>query len=144
MSYTADIVEGLAELLDEQGLGTYGPPDEPYPTEGTAIVLGVMPALPDRVLCLTPYPVEDTGGPEAITAVQVRIRAGRDPRAVYTLADDVFRVLHGREHFRLRTVPVALMWRASEAPLGLDANGRMELTANYYAHTHRATPHAYE
>lgn len=144
MSYTADLVEGLAELFDEQGLGTYGPPDEPYPTEGTAIVLGVMPALPDRVLCLTPYPVEDSGGPEAITAVQVRMRAGRDPRAVYTLADDVFGVLHGREHFRLRTVPVALMWRSSEAPLGLDANGRMELTANYYARTRRAFPHAYE
>lgn len=144
MSYTADLVEGLAELLAEQGLGTYGPPDEPYPTTGTAIVLGVMPTLPDRVLCLTPYPVEDTGGPEAITAVQVRMRAGRDPRAAYTLADGVFSALHGREHFRLRSVPVAVMWRASEASLGLDANGRMELTANYYARTSRANPHAYE
>ncbi|MFD3790777.1 minor capsid protein [Streptomyces cyaneofuscatus] len=144
MSYTADVVEGLAELLDEQGLGTYGPPDEPYPTTGTAIVLGVMPAQPDRVLCLTPYPIQDTGGAEAITAVQVRMRAGRDPRDAYALADAVFDALHGREHFRLRAVPVALMWRASEAPLGLDANGRMELSANYYARTHRATPNAYE
>ncbi|MEU4178201.1 minor capsid protein [Streptomyces sp. NPDC026589] len=144
MSYTVDLIEGLAELLDEQGLGTYGPPDEPYPTTGTAIVLGVMPTLPDRVLCLTPYPIEDTGGPEATTAVQVRMRAGRDPRAVYNLADALFGVLHGREYFRLRTVPVGLMWRASEAPLGLDANGRMELTANYYARTTRPSAHAYE
>ncbi|MGW1151969.1 minor capsid protein [Streptomyces rubiginosohelvolus] len=144
MSYTRDMVEGLAELLDEQGLGTYGPPDEPYPTEGTAIVLGVMPTLPDRVLCLTPYPVEDTGGPEAITAVQVRMRAGRDPRAVYDLADGVFGVLDGREHYRLRTVPVSLSWRQSEASLGLDGSNRMELTANYYFRILRHTAHTHE
>ncbi|MFJ7411586.1 minor capsid protein [Streptomyces sp. NPDC098077] len=144
MSYTADVVEGLAELLAEHGLGTYGPPDEPYPTEGTAIVLGVMPTQPDRVLCLTPYPITDTGGPEAITAVQVRMRAGRDPRAVYDLADDVFGVLDGREHYRLRTVPVSLSWRQSEASLGLDGSNRMELTANYYARTLRRTAHTHE
>lgn len=144
MSYTTDVVEGLAELLDEQGLGTYGPPDEPYPTSGTAIVLGVMPAQPDRVLCLTPYPIQDTAGPEAITAVQVRMRAGRDPRAAYDLADEVFDVLDGREHYRLRAVPVSLSWRQSEASLGLDANGRMELTANYYFRTLRRTAHSHE
>jgi hypothetical protein len=144
MSYTADVVEGLAELLDEHGLGTYGPPDEPYPTESMAIVLGFMPAAPDAVLCLTPYPVEDTGSTDAITAVQVRMRAGRDPRDVYRVADAVCDLLHGREHFRLRGVPVALMWRQSETQLGLDSNGRMELSANYYARTTRATPNAYE
>ncbi|WP_405195178.1 minor capsid protein [Streptomyces anulatus] len=144
MSYTADLVEGLAELLAEQGLGTYGPPDEPYPTTGTAIVLGVMPTLPDRVLCLTPYPIEDTGGQEAITAVQVRMRAGRDPRAVYTAADGVFGVLDGREHYRLRTVPVSLSWRQSEASLGLDSSNRMELSANYYFRTLRRTAHTHE
>ncbi|MGW9385407.1 minor capsid protein [Streptomyces globisporus] len=144
MSYTADVVEGLAELLAEHGLGTYGPPDEPYPTEGTAIVLGVMPAQPDRVLCLTPYPITDTGGPEAITAVQVRMRAGRDPRAVYDLADDVFGVLDGREHYRLREVSVSLSWRQSEASLGLDGSNRMELTANYYFRTLRRTAHTHE
>ncbi|MGC5343645.1 minor capsid protein [Streptomyces sp. DT171] len=144
MSYTADLIEGLADLLAGQGLGTYGPPDEPYPTKGTAIVLGVMPAQPDRVLCLTPYPIEDTGGPEAITAVQVRVRAGRDPRAVYNLADEVFDVLDGREHYRLRGVPVSLSWRQSEASLGLDSSGRMELTANYYFRTLRRTAHTHE
>ncbi|MFF4177653.1 MULTISPECIES: minor capsid protein [unclassified Streptomyces] len=144
MSYTTDLVEGLAELLNAQGLGTYGPPDEPYPTKGTAVVIGFMPAAPDAVICLTPYPVEDTGGTDAITAVQVRMRAGRDPREVYALADAVCDLLHGRENTCLRGVPVALMWRQSEAQIGLDANGRMEMSANYYARTTRATPNAYE
>ncbi|QKN87540.1 tail terminator [Streptomyces phage HFrancette] len=145
MSYTTDLVEGLAELLAEQGIGVYGPPDEPYPSDGrTVIVIGFMPAVPDPVICLTPYPVEDTGSTDAITAVQVRMRAGRDPREVYALADAVLDLLHGRESFRLRGVPVALMWRQSEAQLGLDGNGRMEMSANYYARTTRATPNAYE
>ncbi|MER8086617.1 minor capsid protein [Streptomyces sp. NPDC094048] len=142
--YTADLVEGLADLLDEHGLGAYGPPDEPYPTNGTAITIGAMPAAPDRVICLTPYPVEDTGGTDAITAVQVRMRASRDPRDAYRVADAVCDLLHGREGFHLRAVPVALMWRQSEAQLGLDANGRMELSANYYARTTRPGPNAYE
>ncbi|MFF2014003.1 minor capsid protein [Streptomyces sp. NPDC058195] len=144
MSYTTELVEGLAELLAELGLGRYGPPDEPYPATGTAIVLGVMPAAPDRVICLTPYVIEDTGGTDAITAVQVRMRAGRDPRDVYAVADAVYAALHGRERVTLRSVPVALMWRQSETSLGLDANGRMEISANYYARTTRATPNAYE
>lgn len=143
MTYTVNLIEGLAELLTDQGLGVYRP-DTPYQPGETAIVTYVMPAAPDRVICLTPYPIEDSGGTDAITAVQVRVRAGRDPRAVAALADNIFGLLHGREGFALRGVPVALMWRQSEAVLGADATGRMEISANYYARTTRATPNAYE
>lgn len=143
MTYTVNIIEGLAELLTGQALGIYRP-DTPFQPGETAITTYVMPPSPDRVICLTPYPIADTGGTDAITAVQVRMRAGRDPRDVAALADRVFGVLHGGEAFPLRGVPVALMWRQSEAVLGADANGRLEITANYYARTTRATPNAYE
>ncbi|MFF5642067.1 minor capsid protein [[Kitasatospora] papulosa] len=143
--YTTSLVEGLAELLDAQGLGTYGAPDEPYPATGTAVVLYVMPAQPDAVICLTPYPIEDTGGTDTITAVQVRMRAaGADPRTVTDVADAVFDVLDGREHYRCRGVPVALSWRQSQAWLGPDANRRHEITANYYFRATRPTPNAHE
>ncbi|MFS0695130.1 minor capsid protein [Streptomyces nitrosporeus] len=143
--YTTNLVEGLADLLAASGLGTYGPPDEPYPATGTAIVLYVMPAAPDAVICLTPYPIEDTGGADVVTAVQVRMRApGADPRAVTDMADAVRDVLHGREHYRCRGVPVALSWRQSQAWLGPDATRRHEITANYYARTTRPGPYAHE
>lgn len=143
MTYTVDIIEGLAELLTGQALGIYRP-DSPFQPGETAITTYVMPPSPDRVICLTPYPIEDTGHTDAITAVQVRMRCGLDPRDVAALADQVFAVLHGRESFALHGVPVALMWRQSEAVLGADANRRLEITANYYARTTRATPNAYE
>ncbi|MER7726389.1 minor capsid protein [Streptomyces sp. NPDC096323] len=143
MTYTVNILEGLAELLTGQALGVYRPDSVFQPGE-TAITTYVMPPSPDRAICLTPYPIEDTAHTDAITAVQVRMRAGLDPRDVARIADEVFAVLHGREGFALRGVPVALMWRQSEAVLGADANRRLEITANYYARTTRPGPNAYE
>ncbi|WEH40800.1 minor capsid protein [Streptomyces sp. AM 2-1-1] len=139
MTYTVDLVEGLADLLTAEALGVYRPDSPLVPTE-TAIVLGVMPEDPDRVLCLTAYPVEDTDLTDAITAVQIRIRAGPDPRAADRLADQLFGLLHERRSYRLRGVYVALSWRESQAWIGQDVHGRMELTANYYLRTTRPGP----
>jgi hypothetical protein len=65
------------------------------------------------------------------------MRAGHDPTALNDLADDVFDLLHGREGFYLRTVRVGLAWRQSQALMGQDEHGRMELSANYYLRTTR-------
>ncbi|MFJ2292095.1 minor capsid protein [Streptomyces sp. NPDC087894] len=140
MTYTTDLTEGLAELFTGEALGVYRP-DSPLQDGETAIVLGVMPEAPDRVICLTAYPVEDSDLTDAITAVQVRIRAGRDPRAVDELADRAFDLLHNRQGYRLRGVYVALSWRQSQAWIGQDTHGRMELTANYYLRTVRPGSH---
>ncbi|MEU0084893.1 minor capsid protein [Streptomyces sp. NPDC006274] len=143
MGYTSDLVSGLAELMTTAGIGVYRP-DGVFAADDTGITLGTVPEAPDRLLCLSPYPVEDTGLTDAITAVQVRMRAGHDPTALADLADDVFDLLHGREGFYLRTVRVGLAWRQSQALMGQDEHGRMELSANYYLRTSRSSPHLYE
>ncbi|MFE5852016.1 minor capsid protein [Streptomyces sp. NPDC056500] len=143
MTYTSDLVEGLADLLSVEALGVYRP-TTPYLPAETAIAIGVMPAGPDRVWCLTPYPVLDTGTTDAITAVQVRIRDGRNPTAVQARADALFALLDGRTHYQFRGVHVSLSWRNSEAFLGPDANSRCEITANYYFRTNRSTPFTHE
>lgn len=76
--------------------------------------------------------------------MQVRLRAGRDPRHVQDAADALFDLLHGREHYQLGGVHVALSWRQSQAWIGQDEHGRMELTANYYMRTTRAATYANE
>ncbi|MFJ4847537.1 minor capsid protein [Streptomyces sp. NPDC088733] len=144
MGYTSDLVAGLAQLLDDAGIGAYRPNGPPFTVGDTAIVLGNMPAAPDRVICLNPYPVEDTGMPETITAVQFRIRCGADPTDVLDLADAVFDALDNRSRFTLGTVPVDLAWRFSQLPWGADTVGREELTANYYLRTIRSQTHAHE
>jgi hypothetical protein len=144
VSYTRVLVDGLAALLQETGLGVYRPEGPAYTEDETGIVAGAMPEAPDRVLLLTPYPVEDTDLEDVISGVQIRMRAGADPRDVGDLADDVRDVLHNRRHYWLGPVHVALSWRQSQAVLGQDARGRLELTSNYYLRTTRSAPNLYE
>ncbi|MCX4827187.1 minor capsid protein [Streptomyces sp. NBC_01016] len=143
MSYTSSLLGGIAGLLIEAGVGVYRP-DAVISDPDTGIFRGVMPATPERALGITDYPVEDGGGTDVITGVQIRMRAGRDPDAIADLADAVFGVLHMREHYSAGGVDVALSWRQSQAWIGQDAHGRMELTSNYYFRTSRPGPHQHE
>lgn len=143
MGYTRSLLEGLAVLIADAGLAVYDP-EGTYTAEQTGITIAVMPDTPDRIICLTPYPVQDTDLTDAVTAVQIRLRAGRDPRVLDDLADDLFDLLHNRRGLVLGGVRVALLWRQSQAPMGQDTHGRMELAANYYARTTRPATHLYE
>ncbi|NEC45764.1 minor capsid protein [Streptomyces sp. SID8016] len=139
MTYTVDLLEGLAALMAGEGLGVYRS-DAPIRPGETPIILGAMPEEPARVYVLTPYPVEDTDTTDAITAVQIRYRAGPDLREVWALADGAFRLLHERRSYRLRGVYVALSWRESAGLMGQDTHGRQELTSNFYFRTTRPGP----
>lgn len=140
MSYTSSLLDGIADLLDEAGVGVFRP-DAVVSDPDTGIFRGVMPDTPERALGLTAYPVEDTDLTDAITGVQIRMRAGRDPDAIDDLADAVFAALHNRQHYELGGIHVALSWRQSQAWIGQDAHGRMELTSNFYFRTVRSGPH---
>ncbi|MFD6416006.1 minor capsid protein [Streptomyces sp. NPDC060194] len=140
MTHTPDLVVGIAELLDTEGIGVYDP-DQPLPLGATAIVIGPVPPEPAAVIGLTPYPVADDDTDQAITGVQARFRADAGTLAVLTLADEVFRVLHARRHYVAGGVSVALSWRNSQAWIGQDTRGRQELTANYYLRTTRSGTH---
>lgn len=143
MTYTVDLAEGLADLLAAGSLAVYRP-DGLYGPGETGIYLGVSPPEPDRAVTLTAYPVEDSDLTDAVTGVQVRLRAGRDTRDVDTLADALFGLLHNRSGYRVRGIYVALSWRQSQAWIGQDTHGRMELSANYYLRTTRTAPHLHE
>ncbi|MER7047729.1 minor capsid protein [Streptomyces jumonjinensis] len=139
MGYTSDLLAGLSQLIAAAGLGVYRPGGI-YTDGETGIFHGVMPEGPDRAVFLSPYPVEDSDLTDAITGVQVRLRAGPDPTAVLDMADGVFAALHNRCQLDFGTVRVSLIWRQSEALLGQDQHGRTELTSNYYARSNRPAP----
>ncbi|WP_309029141.1 minor capsid protein [Streptomyces alfalfae] len=140
MGYTGDLLGGVAALMQSAGLAVFRPSGTYTPTE-LGITFGALPSTPNRAIAITAYPVEDTSFSDAVTALQIRIRGERDPRPVDDLADDLFDLLHGREQEWIGGVYVALIWRQSQAPLGPDEAGRMELAANYYARTTRPSPH---
>ncbi|MFJ5638646.1 minor capsid protein [Streptomyces sp. NPDC093223] len=139
-THDVDLLQGVAELLDAEDAGVYSPAG-PLPADSTAIILGRMPDGPDRVLGLTPYPVADDDSTDAVTGIQVRMRAGTDPRTVLQLANDVFSVLHARKAYVVGGVQVEISWRNSQAWIGQDSAGRMELTSNYYFRTVRPGAH---
>ncbi|MEU4171022.1 minor capsid protein [Streptomyces sp. NPDC026665] len=136
-THDADLLVGVAELLDTEGVGTYSP-TAVLAADATGIVLGKMPDGPDRALCLTPYPVADDDSTDCVTGIQVRMRAGTDPTAVVQLANDVFTALHNRCSYYAHGVRVEISWRNSQAWIGQDSRGRMELVSNYYFRTVRS------
>ncbi|MFH8793851.1 minor capsid protein [Streptomyces sp. NPDC017941] len=140
MTFLPDVVDGLARLLDEQAIGTYRP-DGLYAEGETAITDTVMPAAPDRVIVLTAYPVQESAAlTDTVLAVQVRTRAGPDPREVAALDDDVFAILQGLGARTFGAARITLVYRFSAALLGADANGRQERTSNYRVRAHRPHP----
>lgn len=143
MGYRTDLLTGLAQHLAAAGVGTWNP-NGVYTSAQTGIVLGAVPPSPDRVITLTGYGVTDNPThADTVTGVQVRCRwAGADPRPVDDLADQVFDLWHGAGPLTLLTgVRVLLLERRSSASLGQDGNARWSRADNFYAHTHRPSPH---
>lgn len=131
---TDDLLVGLAVRLAQAGVGAWKP-TEAYSTGDTAIVLGIVPQSPDRVIALSAYPVsDDLTLSDSVTGVQVRYRTGPQSSDLTALTDAVFDALHGAE-FHAGPVRVVQCWRNSGAPLGADEVGRLEAAENYYLTT---------
>ncbi|MFE6103184.1 minor capsid protein [Streptomyces laurentii] len=138
--YTSSLLDGLGRLIDGAGIAVWRPDGVIGPGE-TGLFSAVVPPEPDRAIGMTAYPVEDTDLTDAITGIQFRLRAGQNPDNVLDLADRLFDLLHNRQHYELGDVRVALSWRQSQAWIGQDAHGRMELTSNFYLRTTRPGPY---
>lgn len=138
--YTSSLLDGIANLLAEAGVGVFRP-DQVIADPDTGIFRGVMPDSPQRAIGITAYPVADDDTTNSVTGVQFRMRAGRDPDAIDDLADAVFDELHNRRQYRVGGIYVAVSWRQSQAWIGQDAHGRMELTSNFYFRAVRSGAH---
>lgn len=143
MGWTTDLLVGLAEHLAGAVPDLAWRPSGPAYTPAEAgVVLGAMPADPDRIVVLTAYPVSGSGLSDVVQGVQVRCRGTRgSPTSPCDLDDAVYAVLHGAENLRLGGVLVAYTRRASAAQLGPDANRRFETTSNYYLTTAHPSAH---
>lgn len=141
MSYTKDLIDGLAAHLADHGVGVWRADGSAYQADEVAIYPRDVPSEPDRLIVLNTYPVsDDPRNPEGVIGVQVRTRDTADGDAD-DLQDAVFDVFQGL-HLVLSTgVPVAWMERRSGVHLGRDENGRPESTANYYVGGLRPTAH---
>ncbi|TFV32295.1 hypothetical protein E4K10_18215 [Streptomyces sp. T1317-0309] len=140
MTFLTELVDGIATTLHAADVAVYRP-DGLYQPEETAITDTVMPSDPDRAIVLTVYDTTDTQNLTDTTVyLQVRTRAGEDPREVAELDDAVFDVLHNSGPYIFGTTIVVLITRQSAAMLGADQTGRFERTSNYVVRAHRVSP----
>lgn len=140
MSFTTDLLTGLAGHLDAHGIGTYRADGGAYLAGETAIVFAELPQTPDRAIALSDYPVtDDPSLSDSVIGVQIRCRGLADPNDVKTIADGVFDLLHGATAFNVGAVRVVEALRNSGVPLGQDENRRWETSENYYLTVHRAS-----
>ncbi|MDX3214572.1 minor capsid protein [Streptomyces sp. ME02-6991-2B] len=138
--FLVDVVDGLARLLDTAGVGTYSP-DGIFPPGATAITDTVLPASTDRAVVLAAYLTQEHATlTDCTVMVQVRTRAGLDPRDVARLDGAVHAVLHGSGPWTFGTARVLLITRQSAAYIGPDGQGRHERTSNYQLRAHQTHP----
>lgn len=143
MGYQRDLLEGIAQLLAAEGVGSWNP-NGFYTADQTGIILRTVPSTPDRVIVLATYPVtDDPSLSDSVTGLQVITRwGGADPRPTDDLTDAVFDSLHGRTGVDLATgIRVVEALHRSGTTLGQDQNQRWRTSSNYYLTTHRPSPH---
>lgn len=141
MAFTADFTAALAQLLEDEGVGAWKPTGA-YTSAETAIVPGLVPAQPDRLITLTVYGyLDDPTQAESTLLLQVRTRGTKDIRTSENTQDAVFDVLQNLPRRELGGVTVAGCWRRSAGYLGVDDNQRHSHSSNYEFRLHRPSPH---
>lgn len=141
-SWESDLLVGIAELLDGQGVGTYRATGT-YAADETAIVFGELPTSPDRAIGLALYngaadePTQNLSHPR----LQLMVRGGRGlPLDAGDVATAAFMVLQGVEHRDYGTAHLVQALRVSAVPLGVDDNRRTQRADNYQLDVN--TPHS--
>lgn len=137
MSYTTDLLTGLAEYLALEGAGVWEPSGTYDDFQATAITLAGTITSPDRVIALQAYPLtDDPTLSDSMIGLQVRCRGTEDPRDVDTIGDTVFDKLHGLWGADLNGVRLVQALRQSSVPFGRDDNGRWQRVDNYHLTVH--------
>lgn len=133
------IVDGIAQLLADAGLGAYSPSDV-LPADTTPITVASMPPTTGAAVCVTTYP----GGPEPDTRngeeyprLQVRVRDA-NPLTAMAMDRAAYDALHFTTDGPHRPRLVGNWWlqdcyaiQSEAQPIGVDANGRHEFVRNY-------------
>lgn len=144
MSWSTDLLTGIAAYLASKGRADWRPDGSVYlPTE-TALCLTRLPADPDRAVALSLYTIDADGTGNVLVGLQVRSRAGVDPDGVLSLADGIRYELDGLNALDLGGVVVNhIFHRAGEdigADQGEDVNRRCQRVDNFYVQAKRITP----
>ena len=141
MGFTSDLLAGVAQLLDADGVATWNPSGA-YNNSEIGIVIGAPSQDPPSLVALATYNnTDDPAASDSTVFLQVRTRApDDDPRKANALSGGVFNSLQGLRK-TVNGIRIVYGKRNSSYPLGIDDNGRQERTDNYELMVHRPSPH---
>lgn len=133
MSWTDDLLGGIASVIAELGVGSYDP------TGDTGnITLGAVDDEPDNAIGLQPYNLQaDPAMADVTQPVQIWVRG--DQAWVKATADAIFDGLHGAINQTFGGVACPLVYLYSDVPQGIDQRGRTQRALNYYVQAMRPT-----
>lgn len=134
MGYTDDLLAGLAQRLDAQGIATWRP-DSPYATGEIGIGIGDLPTDCDLALGITDYLTANDSPDQTIGTIGVQISFRSHPndrKSMTDLRDAVFLDMQGLTGTQFGACTVNQVLRVSSVPLGVDDRDRHELADNYY------------
>lgn len=139
--WTSQLVAGLAQHLEDAGVGTWRPDGSEYQADEIAITDRLIPATPDRLIVIAAYTVVRPwrGLGDITEGIQLRFRGTTDPRVCDDIADEVFDLLDSAANLSWNGIPIVQVYRQSYAPLGRDGNSRWERSDNYYIDAMRFT-----
>jgi hypothetical protein len=133
MSFTSDLLTGLAQYLADAGIGVTYRTSTPYLATETGVVFGLYPTSPDRCIALTAYAATDE--PKvALSRIRVEFAlrgAVNDSLDVHDLGDAIFNALQGAEDLTFGTARVVQALRVISASGGVDANKRSMRSDSY-------------
>jgi hypothetical protein len=139
VSWTDDLLTGVAAWLADLGVGTWAP-DDPVEGQTRPFIDGALPEAPDVAAGLTAYSaVDDPAMADTLQPIQFMLRGTQDPKIVREFGDDIYDVLHGATGLVLGGVHVPLVYRQSCPPMGIDSSGRLLVAHNYYFEAMRPT-----
>jgi len=148
VSWTTDLLIGLAEHLETAGIVDWRPPPATYsaPYAGPAVFFRQLPDAPDAAVALSVYAAPAGDGTADVTVgVQLLWRGGTDPTVVDGYSDAAWELLHEAGPLTLgqdgHRVHLARIWRQSTADLQTDPSGRWLRSDNYYVIASRPTIH---
>lgn len=133
MSFTSDLLTGLASYLASAGIGVTYRPSAPYLASETGVFFGQYPTAPNRCIVLTAYAVTDQ---PKIAASRVRVEFALrgipgDSLDVGNLGDDIFGVMQGLEHQQWGTAHMVQALRAISNATGVDDSKRSTRSDSY-------------
>lgn len=142
--FKTNLGEGIAQLLDDRGIGIYDAAGVYDPAASLpSIKLKKVADQPERLITITVYPAGDqTGAPNSLVAMQIRSRwDGKDPRPADDLDDAIFAVLQQFSGTLETGVKVGYCRRISGTSLGPDEKGRYSVSSNYHVSAYWPTSH---